>query len=187
MAETLDRTAAVDGEAVGGEYACWLPRHRRSPGVARRLLRSFLDGLDGGERFVEVGELLLSELVANAVEHARVPAGRLVKVRFECRADLLRVEVHDASPQRPSLRTVPAQADAEAGRGLLLVRELSQGWGCCPRVGGIGKFVWFECGPSSDTGPTEDTEDTGDGPATDGRATDGPTADGPTADGRATA
>ncbi|WP_073928959.1 ATP-binding protein [Streptomyces sp. CB03911] len=147
MAETLDRPTTVEGE-----YSCWLPRHRRSPGVARLLLRTFLGGFEDGERFTEVGELLLSELVTNAVEHARVPAGRLVKVRFALEADRLRVEVHDASPQRPVPGPAPARPDAEAGRGLLLVRELSDGWGCCPRAGGIGKFVWFECTPAGPPG-----------------------------------
>ncbi|MET9613892.1 ATP-binding protein [Kitasatospora indigofera] len=164
MAETLDRPTTVEGE-----YSCWLPRHRRSPGVARLLLRTFLGGFADGERFAEAGELLLSELVTNAVEHARVPAGRLVKVAFALRAERLRVEVHDAAPQRPELRPVPVQPDAEAGRGLLLVRELSDRWGCCPRAGGTGKFVWFECAPAGRSGA-------GDGAAT--SDTDAATPDG---------
>ena len=138
MPDTLDRTSALDDE-----YVFWLPRHRRAPGAARRQLRAFLERTAEIERFADVAELLLSELVTNAVEHARVPSGRLIKVRFELVVDRLRVEVHDASPQRPVVR--PRAADAEAGRGLVLVRELSARWGCCPRVGGVGKFVWFEC------------------------------------------
>ncbi|WP_371479192.1 ATP-binding protein [Kitasatospora sp. NBC_00315] len=140
MPETLDRTPALDGE-----YVCWLPRHRRSPGAARRLLRDFLAERAGGGRFLETGELLLSELVTNAVEHARV-SGRLIKVRYALRGGRLRVEVHDPVPERPTVRQ--AAVEDEDGRGMLLVRELSERWGCCPRAGGVGKFVWFECAPA---------------------------------------
>ncbi|MFI6445134.1 ATP-binding protein [Kitasatospora sp. NPDC050543] len=136
MPETLDRPPAV-----ASEEACWLPRHRRSASSARHLLRAFLAGRRGGQRFSEIGELLLSELVTNAIEHARVPAGRLIEVRFELREDHLRIEVHDASGEQPTVRP-GAAGDDESGRGLLLVRELSTAWGCCPRPGGIGKYVW---------------------------------------------
>ena len=146
MPDTLDRTSTLDDA-----YVFWLPRHRRAPGAARRLLRAFLGRLAGGERFADVSELLLSELVTNAVEHARVPSGRLIKVRIEVAGDRLRVEVHDACHDRPVVRPrAAAEEEAEereAGRGLLLVGELSAHWGCCPRAGGIGKFVWFECTP----------------------------------------
>ncbi|MDH6579826.1 ATP-binding protein [Kitasatospora sp. MAP5-34] len=141
MPETLDRPPAV-----AGEHACWLPRHRKSAGAARRLLRDFLADMVGGELFAEVGELLLSELVAKAVVHARTPPGRLIRVRFEFGSGQLRIEVHDASNVRPVVR--PAGGDDECGRGLLLVRELATGWGCCPRAGGVGKAMWCTLGPA---------------------------------------
>ncbi|MFI6446763.1 ATP-binding protein [Kitasatospora sp. NPDC050543] len=147
MPETLHRPPAL-----AGAHACWLPRHRRSAGTARRLLRAFLADLDGGERYAEVGELLISELVTNAVEHARVPAGRLIEVRFELGADWLRIEVHDASDDRPTV-LVGTTGEDESGRGLLLVRELSTAWGCRPRAGGIGKCVWVLVGPVDEEVP----------------------------------
>ncbi|MDH6579795.1 ATP-binding protein [Kitasatospora sp. MAP5-34] len=142
MPETLDRPPAV-----AGEHACWLPRHRKSAGAARRLLRDFLADMAGGELFAEVGELLLSELVSNAVVHARTPPGRLIRVRLEFAPGQLRVEVHDASGVRPVVR--PAGGDDECGRGLVLVRALAAAWGVCPREGGVGKAVWFLVGPSA--------------------------------------
>ncbi len=128
------------------EYACWLPRHRKSAGVARLLLREFLAGLDDGELYVDVGELLLSELVTNALVHARVSPGRLIAVRFVVAVGRLRIEVHDASCERPEVRPV-AGGEAESGRGLLLVESLAMAWGCCPRPGGVGKFMWAHVGP----------------------------------------
>ncbi|MGK4582696.1 ATP-binding protein [Kitasatospora sp. HPMI-4] len=135
--------------ATAGEHSCWLPRHRKSASRARKLLRDFLAGLDGGEQYAETGELLLSELVANAVEHAAVPPGRLIQIRFELSPAALRIEVHDANTGHP--RAGSADEDDESGRGLWLVDQLSTAWGCHPRPGGIGKAVWCLVGPARRT------------------------------------
>lgn len=118
--------------------SCWLPCTRRSPGRARQALREFLSSA-GDERFMAAGELVVSELVTNAVAHARLP-GRLVWVRFDLGAKELRIEVHDPGKGRPVVQQA-AESD-EGGRGLWLVECLAARWGCCPRAGGIGKIVW---------------------------------------------
>lgn len=84
----------------------------------------------------EVAVLLTSELVANAVTHG---AGEYVTLAVTCSGCELRVEVHDASDDLPVLEDVPA--DAEAGRGLLLVTSLSAEWGFYRTSG--GKAVYF--------------------------------------------
>ncbi|MQS13954.1 ATP-binding protein [Streptomyces kaniharaensis] len=128
------------------EQTCWLPRHHKSPRAARQELRSFLLPLPVGEHLLPTGELLLSELVTNAVQHARTPRDCLIFIRFHLIPDAtLRIEVHDADSEKPSLRA--ASGSDETGRGLLLVRELATQWGCCPRAGGIGKFVWCHISP----------------------------------------
>ncbi|MFE6872782.1 ATP-binding protein [Kitasatospora sp. NPDC057692] len=96
------------------------------------------------EEFLEVGELLTSELVGNAVLHSGMP-GRLIQVRFDVDDTRLRIEVHDASGHPPAPRQ-PAATDG-CGRGLLLVQALSLDWGYSPRANGIGKVVWCECSP----------------------------------------
>lgn len=143
MPDLIDPLFTESAETV--EYSCWLPRRRRSAGTARRLLREFLAEQEDGERFAWAAQLILSELFGNAVQHARTPPGRLVYVRFGLALDLLRVEVHDASDARPRMREVGE--DAEQGRGLALVARLAVRWGCCPRVGGVGKAVWAVVGP----------------------------------------
>jgi anti-sigma regulatory factor (Ser/Thr protein kinase) len=145
MPETLPTTTTPVGARE-----CWLPRHRRSAGIARRLLREYLAGLPGGARYTDDGELLLGELVANAVAHAAAPRGRLVLARFALGGDGLEIEVHDASPDGGALAgTAPADPDAEdeSGRGLWLVARLASAWGVRPRPGGVGKVVWCVCAP----------------------------------------
>ncbi|MFD8379349.1 ATP-binding protein [Streptomyces sp. NPDC059679] len=67
--------------------------------------------------------LLLSELVTNAVQHARVPPGREIEVRYELSSSRLRIEVADASDEQPQQRT--ADDNDERGRGLLLADALA--------------------------------------------------------------
>ncbi|MFF4813422.1 ATP-binding protein [Kitasatospora sp. NPDC001309] len=123
------------------EQTCWLPRHPKSPRNARQELRSFLLPHPSAEPLLPTGELLLSELVTNAVTHTRTPRDRLIFVRLQLPSPTtLRIEVHDADSEKPSLR--PASLTSDCGRGLLLVQELASQWGCCPRRGGIGKFIW---------------------------------------------
>ncbi len=121
-------------------------RHsRQSPGLARRLLASLLAEVEGGHRFLDTGLLLVSELVTNAVVHG-TPREHLVWLSLDVNEYRLRIEVHDARADRePVLRAV--LGDDESGRGLFLVKLLSQRWGCCPRSH-VGKIVWSEAGPA---------------------------------------
>ena len=79
--------------------------------------------------------LVVSELVANAVEHARSE----VVVRISRRAEGVRIEVHDGDTRMPR----PAQHDGVLhlrGRGLLLIQAMCPSWGAMPTA--TGKVVW---------------------------------------------
>lgn len=91
----------------------WFPRSRRSPQLARRMLRELLDTVPGGHDFLEVGELLTSELVGNAVPHSGMP-GRLIRVFFDVDGTRLRIEVHDASEHPPAPGSRPRPTGAAA-------------------------------------------------------------------------
>jgi len=82
---------------------------------------------------------ILSELLANAVVHARVPPGREIETRFIRMSTGVRIEVHDASDERPVLRA----PDESGGFGLQLVDSLSTRWGVEERDG-VGKCVWAD-------------------------------------------
>ncbi|MBB6435577.1 ATP-binding protein [Streptomyces candidus] len=111
-------------------------------GLARGELRKSLASWGLSEcEFTAV--LVLSELLTNAVQHARVP-GRQVATRFSRSGSMVRIEVHDASPVWPEVR-VPDPYSC-GGRGLGLVAELSDQWGVSDRTG-VGKCVWAELGP----------------------------------------
>jgi anti-sigma regulatory factor (Ser/Thr protein kinase) len=81
-------------------------------------------------------ELLVSELVTNAVLHARSAS----QVTIERRGTTLRISVSDTSTTRPRLRDYGPEA--VTGRGLLLVDRISRRWGVDQLP--TGKSVWFE-------------------------------------------
>jgi signal transduction histidine kinase/CheY-like chemotaxis protein len=78
--------------------------------------------------------LLTSELVANAVLHARPP----IELRLRRNAGTVVVEVVDSAPFLP--RKLRPTADDERGRGLQLVALLADRWGARPTTD--GKAVW---------------------------------------------
>jgi anti-sigma regulatory factor (Ser/Thr protein kinase) len=85
---------------------------------------------------VDTATLLVSELVTNAVLHAR-SASELVLRRS---GDRLRFEISDTSAAAPTRRSY--SADAGTGRGMMLVEALAVRWGS--ERDGEGKRVWFE-------------------------------------------
>ncbi|WP_326797242.1 ATP-binding protein [Streptomyces sp. NBC_01808] len=111
-------------------------RHPRCVGLARAQLRKALAGW-GLVGIEEPASLVLSELMTNAVVHARVPPGREIQTRFVRQEDGVIIEVHDASDVWPKQR-VP---DDCGGYGLLMVEKLAARWGVAER-NGIGKMVW---------------------------------------------
>ncbi len=107
------------------------------------MLRAKLGEWRAGQAAADEAELVLSELVTNAVR-VPVPGDRMVGVRIECRGrgELLRLEVSDAGAGWPEVRQ-PGELD-KGGRGLLLVEALAHRWGVDERRADIGKTVWAE-------------------------------------------
>ena len=89
----------------------------------------------GLDEHVFATELVVSELVTNAVRYAGGPI--LVRLIHE---DILVCEVSDPSNTQPRLRR--ALNTDEGGRGLFLIAQLTARWGC--RYGPRGKTIWTE-------------------------------------------
>ncbi len=106
-----------------------------APAEARGHVRAAIDAWDVPVD-PSVAELLTSELVTNAIRHE---PGESIKLFITCSCGHLRVYVHDTSRALPM--PVDAPADAEAGRGLMLVASLSTDWGCYRTP--TGKAVYF--------------------------------------------
>lgn len=127
----LARTHAVTADHV----AAWeYPADARSPGRARAAASRQLAewGLDDE---VFATELIVTELVTNAVRHASPP----VVLRL-IRTDALICEVSDTSSTAPHMR-LPRLLD-EGGRGLYIVGRLARRWGT--RYTDTGKTIWVE-------------------------------------------
>ncbi|WP_405592812.1 ATP-binding protein [Streptomyces sp. NBC_01190] len=113
-----------------------------SVGRARQFLAQYLDAWELAH-LGDDAQLILSELITNAVTHAHPPYGNLIATRFERLPCGVRIEVHDTSDHKPECRE--ASAEEESGRGLGMVDTLTGGhWGVGDR-NGPGKVVWAVC------------------------------------------
>ncbi len=106
-----------------------------SPRARAALRQTVLPSAFAGR--LDDAELALSELVTNAVLHARMA----FEVRIDVGAQALRVSVDDQCPIGPSFSML--DPTAVTGRGLLLVSAVADRWGVDPLPQG-GKRVWFE-------------------------------------------
>ena len=127
----LARTRAVPEQSI----ASW--EFPADPAVVADARRATADQLSawGLDELAFTTELVISELVTNAIRYGGAPVGlRLI------RGDVLVCEVTDPSNTQPRLRR--ARTTDEGGRGMFLVAQLSTRWGC--RYGREGKTIWAE-------------------------------------------
>ncbi|MFE9093897.1 SpoIIE family protein phosphatase [Streptomyces sp. NPDC007264] len=146
IALLLARVQGLPADSVGD----WtLPREPRSVGRAREHARGRLLAWEL-EPLVDTAELLVSELVTNALRYGEG------EIRLRLLLDRTLVcEVWDAGLVQPRRRR--ARDTDEGGRGLQLVGLLSAAWGSrrTPR----GKTVWFELPlPGGENGITDPAE-----------------------------
>ncbi len=106
-------------------------------GAARRFVRDVLKTRRVDDGVVSTVELLTSEVVTNAILHAR--SGPQLAV--ELHENLVRVAVRDFSPELPVRRL--GHPDDLSGRGVVIVEELASDWGVDLERNG-SKRVWFE-------------------------------------------
>ncbi|GHJ36741.1 SpoIIE family protein phosphatase [Streptomyces sp. TS71-3] len=131
IAVLLARVNAVDP----GSVAVWeFPAEAGSVAEARTAVIGQLEAWDL-THLVFTTELVVSELVTNAVRYAWAP----IRVRL-LRDQVLICEVSDPSNTQP--RLMRAGGTDEGGRGLFIVAQCTTRWGC--RYGSRGKTIWTE-------------------------------------------
>lgn len=79
------------------------------------------------EPVIDDALLVLSELVANAVEHGRPDSYGRIEVSWCIHDGFVRISVHDAG-EAPDLHPVQVPDDAVGGRGLSIVDYICRSW-----------------------------------------------------------
>ena len=111
-----------------------LPHSDRAPRIARAFVAENLQSWQLDD-LIEPASLVVSEVVTNAVIHARSDA----ELVLERTPTALRISVTDRGS---GLTREPGSTGSDGGRGLLIVQQLSTSWGAEPT--GDGNRVWAE-------------------------------------------
>ena len=113
---------------------------------ARRALVSELRALGLDPVVVDESEIVISELVTNAVRHAKPLADGKIRVNWSVRAGVVEIEVTDGGgPTVP--HPAPRSVWSASGRGLRIVGSLAHDWGV--RENSDGSTVWASMGGPS--------------------------------------
>jgi anti-sigma regulatory factor (Ser/Thr protein kinase) len=115
-----------------------LPSDASAAGLARRFVTSALGDWDIDENVVDTAQLLVSELVTNAVIHSATPS--TVTVRTD--GEYLLVLVQDGGGSGPVQKPPELEPEAISGRGLSLVEALTSAWSF--EQSADRTTVWFE-------------------------------------------
>ena len=122
------------------------PHEPASVGKVRREVVNDLQTRDLPEQIVDEAEMVASELLTNAVRHARPLSDGTIRVRWKIRGEVVEVEVTDAGGEtvpHPAPRTVWLSS----GRGLRIVRSIAHEWGVTEDR--TGTVVWATLGGPS--------------------------------------
>jgi anti-sigma regulatory factor (Ser/Thr protein kinase) len=113
----------------------------RAPRAARAFVAETLTAWNVQADKVEAAQLVVSELVTNAVLHA--PDSPTITLDLRLTGDAVRVLVSDHGLGEPDRRPQPDALTCETGRGVWLVDAFTEQWGA-ETHGRDGKTVWCE-------------------------------------------
>ena len=123
-----------------------VPWRATSVSSVRRTLVEDLESRDVPTVVVDEAEIVVSELVSNAIRHARALSDGNLRVHWKVKAGVVEVEVTDGGSES-SPRPAPRTIWAPSGRGLRLVRSLAHEWGVTEDRNGT--TVWASLGGPS--------------------------------------
>jgi anti-sigma regulatory factor (Ser/Thr protein kinase) len=112
----------------------------------RRVLVSDLQDRDVAMTTIDECEIVVSELLSNAIRHARPLSDGTLRVHWKVKAGVVEVEVTDGGGDT-SPRPAPRTVWAPSGRGLRIVRSLAHEWGVADDR--HGSTVWASLGGPS--------------------------------------
>lgn len=140
-------TAGVPPTPPAGEKRT--VRIQWAPAAAPRIRKALVEDLLARELPAEVvdeAEIVVSELVANAIRHAKPLADGAIRIHWKVKNNVVEVEVSDGGgPTVP--RPAPPTTWAPGGRGLRIVRSLAHEWGVIEES--HGRTVWASLGGPS--------------------------------------
>lgn len=142
------RSAPVSQRRTGTDSSRTIRVAWRATSVSqvRKVLVEDLASREVEADVVDEAEIVISELVSNAVRHARPLADGNLRVHWKVKSGVVEVEVTDGggdSTPRPAPRTIWAPS----GRGLRIVRSLAHEWGVTEDRNGC--TVWASVGGPS--------------------------------------
>ncbi|RXS83695.1 ATP-binding protein [Streptomyces sp. TM32] len=129
-------TTEISPSRTADHTSCRLAHRPEAVGHARRIARPLLHSWRVGEEASASVLLVLSELVTNAVVHARPPLALHLHLHRE-HADLrVWIAVTDGGPATRTGCCAASRAQDEHGRGLFLIDTLATSHGTCMHGGG---------------------------------------------------
>lgn len=129
----------MNGEPTIPSCESRFPAVTASITAARHWVRDCVEGFGGSlhqHRMIQTAELLVSEMITNAIRHGAGPP--LIRLTWNGR--LLRIAVSDYSDSWPRMRVT--KNTTPGGFGMQLLERLAHRWGVTPRH--PGKTVWAE-------------------------------------------
>jgi anti-sigma regulatory factor (Ser/Thr protein kinase) len=120
-----------------------------APSAAPRIRKELVEDLLGrgvAHEVIDEAEIVVAELVANAVRHAKPLSDGAIRVHWKVKNNVVEVEVSDGgglTAPRPS----PPTTWGPNGRGLRIVRSLAHEWGVVEDPN--GRTVWASLGGPS--------------------------------------
>lgn len=125
---------------VSASTVVLLPHAPSSVGQARHQLGADLRGCGVAEPAICDATLVLSELMSNAVRHARPLPDAQIRVAWTLSDGTLELAVSDGGGPTEPRTGRPPSVSSLGGRGLGIVDHLSRRWGV--RSGDLGTTVW---------------------------------------------